>query len=576
MESILITSLSVIRSERPEEVYTSDVGEIVGRYSMDAPTAYFLKKLHLCGEGLDRILCLATPETLQPQTPMPQSAFAIYRTTVEQVCASLGCPVPAIIPVTLEFGKSDMNRTIHELIAQLPANARIFLDTTGGARNTSYILLLLTRFLAYKGSQLQQAVYGNYQSGNTVHSIEDVTMLYNMFSLINAANTFTAFGNATELQAYFQQGNREIRELLEAMVAFSDAVMLCDTCLEQRIASLRHCFQQMQGYQPENDAERLFLLLMDTIQQKLYLTEERSSLPYPELIRWCMENSLIQQAVTIYTEKMPEYLFKEGILKKTRAFSGTGNNGFSEEYTLFYMELYNLAAKHAPFQDTLQAWCAKEADRQAFHHCRTLQDFFRRTGMEDTLETDVRHVMIKFIQFKNCLFNAETCLAYPHRKRQEKLKSYPQYPEFQVLFTKTAAITTMDKFLNFVLNHAKFATLLEGNTEETKRSCKPETIRHLERYLTADCGLAVAEGIPFETFRQFLTITLFIKTSLRNTLNHASDQREEGREDFGTFFEEQGYRAESAKSVKEIRRIIAEALGLLEELQGAVQERKEG
>lgn len=572
MKSILITGLSVVRSEQTEMVYTSDIDEVYGRYSMDAPAMYFLKKLHRDQKCLDSIICLATPETLIPQGEMTQSAYEIYRSTIQHYCNTLSCPVPDIRYVELAFGKSDMNRIIQNIMALLSEDAMIFLDTTGGARNTSYILLLLTRFLAYQGIHLQQAVYGNFQTGNAVHSIEDVTVLYNMFSLINAANTFTAFGNATELLEYFSDTkSTEIREFLHAMVGFSDAVMLCDTRLDQKIQNLKSCFQQMHGYKPQNDAESVLLLLMDTIRQKLFLSDDRSTLPYPELIRWCIENSLIQQAVTIYTEKIPEYLFKEGIIRKTKELSNAAINGFSDEYMLFYSALYNLSSGHSPFHDTLQKWLSDEGHRQLFYTCQTLQEFYRKSGITDFPEPEVQHLLEKFIKLKNCLFNCQTLNAYPEKRRQEKLQTFAQYPEFKKLAKKIPPNTTIDGFIHSVMNERRYGELLQGDSSQKKLSCKPETIRHLEKYLTADCGLAFAEGIRIETIRQFLTITLFIKTSIRNQLNHASDHREESHEDFETFFEEQGYRPEDAVSIKGIREIITKALDLLDEMQNNMQ-----
>ncbi|MBQ9111737.1 MAG: TM1812 family CRISPR-associated protein [Oscillospiraceae bacterium] len=568
MKSILITGLSVVRSDQAEKVYTSDIGEVYGRYSMDAPSMYFLKKLHRNQKCLDSIICLATPETLTPQEEMKESAYEIYRSTIQHYCDMLGCTVPDIKHVELAFGKSDMNRIIQNIMDLLPEDAEIYLDTTGGARNTSYILLLLTRFLAYQGIRLQQAVYGNYQFGNNNHSIEDVTILYNMFSLINAANTFTAFGNATELLEYFKDTeSTEIRNLLDAMVKFSDAVMLCDTRLDQKIEHLKSCFQRMQGYEPQNDAESVLLLLMDTIRQKLYLSESHSTIPYPELIRWCMENSMIQQAVTIYAEKIPEYLFNEGIIQKTKEFPISTLNGFSEAYRLFYYELYNLSSRHSPFHDTLQKCLSDDEQRQIFYHCQNLQEFRRKASIIDVFEPEVLDLIEKLINFKNCLFNCHTLDAYPKYKRQIKLKNFAQYPEFQELIKKVSPNTTIEGFFNSVMNDRKFGEILQGNVEQKKLSCKPETIRHLEKYLTADCGLAVAKGIHPDTLRQFLTVTLFIKTSIRNQLNHASDHREESREDFGTFFEEHGYHPADAGSVNGIREVITKALDLLDQIQ---------
>ena len=527
MIHIAITNLSVVTSENAEQTFTSDIGNVKGCYSIDAPTAYFLKKLHQKGQTLDKIICLATPETLKIQKPMEESAYDIYKNTVKRYSKEIGCHIPEVLTVKLEFGKTNMNHAIHDILKMLPDNAEIYLDTTGGARNTSYILLLLTRFLAYSGIKLRQAVYGN----NHEHCIEDITALYNMFSLINAANTFTAFGNAHELKAFFQNAESlEITRLLNAMAEFSDAVMLCDTHLDLKIKELKDCFLRMNEYKAKNEAESLFCLLMDTIRQKLYLSDERSDLPYPKLIRWCIENSLIQQAVTIYTEKIPEYLFKERIIRITKKIHVCQNNGFSEEYTLFYSELYNLSSKHSEFHDALSKCISTDERRYVFYHCQTLQDFFRKTDIVFSPESKEFRLLDKFIKLKNCLFDFYTLEPFDNKRRTNKIMEYTEYPEFQVLYKRAATITAIDRYFNSVMNDRSYGDLLQGIIK--KKSPKPETILRLETYLTPDSGFAAADGISMDMLRNFMIITLFIKTNIRNALNHASGNREEIREDF--------------------------------------------
>lgn len=583
MKSILITGLSVVRSDQAEKVYTSDIGEVYGRYSMDAPSMYFLKKLHRNQKCLDSIICLATPETLTPQGEMKESAYEIYRSTIQHYCDMLGCTVPDIKHVELAFGKSDMNRIIQNIMDLLPEDAEIYLDTTGGARNTSYILLLLTRFLAYQGIRLQQAVYGNYQFGNNNHSIEDVTILYNMFSLINAANTFTAFGNATELLEYFKDTkSTEIRDLLDAMVKFSDAVMLCDTRLDQKIEHLKSCFQRMQGYEPQNDAESVLLLLMDTIQQKLYLSESHSTIPYPELIRWCMENSMIQQAVTIYAEKIPEYLFNSGLLdavpeKKAQISESNQKSYYSLEYEMLYSHLYNLsdrekqthtADEESPLYRALRRCLTTDEHKRQFCHCRNLSQFFYVTDLPKETDPEKKTLLEKLILFKNCMFSRNTFKPHTSEERLKRLAEHPEYPELTAL-SETVKMNSMKAFINDIADKPDYGFRLNGAvfTKQKHFSAKLETLRNLQKYLTPESGFSAAAGIPLELLQEFLIITLFIKNEIRNKLNHASGHSDKEHEELKAFFEEHGYHPADAGSVNGIREVITKALDLLDKIQ---------
>ena len=36
---------------------------------------------------------------------------------------------------------------------------------------------------------------------------------------------------------------------------------------------------------------------------------------YLKITQWCIDNGLIQQALTVFNEKMPRYLFNKGYIK---------------------------------------------------------------------------------------------------------------------------------------------------------------------------------------------------------------------------------------------------------------------
>ena len=62
---------------------------------------------------------------------------------------------------------------------------------------------------------------------------------------------------------------------------------------------------------------------------------------YPDVVKWCLDNKMIQQAITIYVEKMPEYFYKkqyftvtDDILESVKIKNETSHNDFY--YELFY------------------------------------------------------------------------------------------------------------------------------------------------------------------------------------------------------------------------------------------------
>ena len=53
----------------------------------------------------------------------------------------------------------DMEQALRALLTGIQPRDRIYLDVTGGPRNVSFLMLLLTRALSYKNCSVEQVVY---------------------------------------------------------------------------------------------------------------------------------------------------------------------------------------------------------------------------------------------------------------------------------------------------------------------------------------------------------------------------------------------------------------------------------
>lgn len=87
----------------------------------------------------------------------------------------------------------------------------------------------------------------------------------------------------------------------------------------------------------------MFFNLIKEIKKKFYLEDDKE-ITYINLIRWCLDNDLIQQALTLYVEKMPEYYathdfydINERSLKKTLQISNTKIDEYAQ---IFYTRLF--------------------------------------------------------------------------------------------------------------------------------------------------------------------------------------------------------------------------------------------
>lgn len=200
---------------------------------------------------------------------------------------------------------------MQRIVRQIPPRAEVYIDTTESFRNASYILLAVVRILEYSGIHCVKAVYSNYHA--SPRRIEDVTNAYRLFDLINAANSFTAFGNSTELERFFREKDTpRIRRVVAAMKDFSKAVAMCRTSgLDGILAEMNESLSEIDAMEPRTEEEVLFCSISGLIRQKFGIPSPGGKIEYPEIIRWCLSNQMIQQAVTIYIEKIPAYLLEK-------------------------------------------------------------------------------------------------------------------------------------------------------------------------------------------------------------------------------------------------------------------------
>ncbi len=185
----------------------------------------------------------------------------------------------------------------------------LYFDTTGGLRSVTYSLVYLFRYFEYMGIKIKKAVYSSLVGGKG--KIEDISDTFRMFSLINGTHEFTSTGNPRTLQKFFADtDNEKIKRLLESMNNFYDSITLCRIGdeLEQAVSYMNEEFKQLENSSPKNYNESLFVGLIPVIREKFNADGKMS---YLSLTKWCLKNDLLQQAITLYVEKLPKAYFNE-------------------------------------------------------------------------------------------------------------------------------------------------------------------------------------------------------------------------------------------------------------------------
>lgn len=266
--------------------YTFPGGKVYGRQTNEAPVKYLLQQ----DPDIDWIICICTKAALN-EKKHNVTAYQYFQNNVLD-------EFPNVLLMPVHFFEDNFEEeVIPEILNYIGPNDEIYLDTTGGPRNAISQLILLAQVLGYQGTKLLCAVYSNYQT----KKIEDVTNTYQVFDLITGLNEFRHYCSTMLLEKYYQKS--ELAPLIQAMKDLSECIILCRTrtsLLERRIANFNQVIQRTKKTQ-----DPMLQVLIPIFEDKF-----SSMQTIPDIIRWCLNNNMILQALTIYNDCIPEYMIK--------------------------------------------------------------------------------------------------------------------------------------------------------------------------------------------------------------------------------------------------------------------------
>lgn len=567
-----------MRKGFPFQNYRTDDMEIIrGRYTNEAPVKYLLGYIYKETSGVDcTIIAVTTPEA--------QEAFIAFRKTIRRYCKRNNYSNLSIESIT--YDKS-FGTVIAEIVNRVKKEDHVYIDTTGGFRDSVYILMASVRILEYSGVRLEKAVYSvlnnpkppkKSQGGSPEfpkrkqikpNRIDDITDTYKMFDLINAANSFTSFGNSEELAQFFSDScNSDIKKTIDVMSRFSEEVTLCRTSnLKGLISELNEMLTNIQNMETNVETEILFKSISGVIQEKFGVTSGED-IDYLDIITWCLDNRMIQQAVTIYTEKMPEFLFSTGLLSYNHA--GVNVAAFQKNFDLYYNLLYNgflklttsITLSPYPVGNLL---LRLKGEKSVVYKEICSVNSINDLSIKDQLSSDERRGILNLIRVKNAVFTEphvkRTAEEIESRKQNTKLRDFADTDIFD------SKATTTEAFVNGLLQKKEYIRLLQGEfiaySPRVWDAMDINVVEHLDRTLSENKGMySMKPKVDQSDMKEILRNLIYVKRYIRNALNHASEESHIADE-YDEYFSELGYKVASELSVSEIETFIRKAIHLI-------------
>ena len=285
----IILFLSTMKEDAKENEYLCPKGKSVrGKQTNEAPVKYLLREY----KEIREVICILTQEA-------EKTAWEHF----QKVVANASRNLVKCIPIPFTGDEDDFTqKIIPEVIDHMDSGDTIYLETSGGPRNAVMDILLLSRILSYAGHVTKAAVYSSFGQEKR---IVDCSHLISMFDLVGGMQEFTSFGNMRTLQKYYDSQKKvdaKMDSLLKSLEQLSENIALCRG--SQIESSLEEFNDGMDDMLHQDQWKNPLMKVMLTIFRKKF----GRHMPLPDLLQWCVENDLLQQALTLYRELVPEYM----------------------------------------------------------------------------------------------------------------------------------------------------------------------------------------------------------------------------------------------------------------------------
>lgn len=336
-----------------------DTGEkYQGSQTNDAPVKSLLSAAHEDGADISKILCITSKDVYDKTIPITGcTAYQKFEEMVKKYAVERNYKIPEVIPIFYDFQLALGNRTdicekertgyLYQQIADAAhtmEHPNVYIDYTGGMRDVSFFMTGIIKYLEFDSVSCKKIIYSNRQTA----VIYNINYIYDMFQLVSGVEEFVTTGNARQLGLLFEQKKESpIHDILQAIINFSNSISLCWlTSIDEDIRKISVSLAELEeNSQAQKDVfYSMFCTLIPSIREKMSLDKivYENQIEYPFLIQWCIENGLIQQALTLYVEKMPHYYFARrkipDVIEVNKAKEKPGGD---VETAAFYTDLFD-------------------------------------------------------------------------------------------------------------------------------------------------------------------------------------------------------------------------------------------
>ncbi len=373
--NIMITNVSTITRYLKNKYadVSGTYNDIEGYMTNEPPIKYLIKKLKADAAKLDNIILIESNETnkkvvIEPKTYNKDeinqfeedygndkwSSVEILKDKIEKFCQNEKIEVPSFDDVKLsddtdKISDTDVVTAVMDVYKKLVDEAKkvkrlnVYIEANGGVRYVLVMLLSVMNILEKVQPNIKlQATYSMIYNKRTEEDkipILDTSMTYASIELFSAMNEFIYYGRTKALKGYFEKRKEmkkepdsetmevfcDIEKCIERLQNMADNMQLCrteqiieDFYGEENIKKVLNAFDEK--YKDKKDADsQIFRNVIENISKEyedIYNGEDKNKfLNLPQIIQWCLDKDFVQQALTLCSERLPQYLIENGTVR---------------------------------------------------------------------------------------------------------------------------------------------------------------------------------------------------------------------------------------------------------------------
>ena len=505
-----------------------------GVQTNDAPVRYLLRS----SGAVEDVICVVTKKA--------RPALAHFAQVVHEEA-----PNARVVEIPYEEKQNFSDVVIPEILARVERDDEIYLDVTGGFRNANMHLLLLSRVLSYKGIRTAGVVYSNLWTS----TVENVSHLFRLFDLVDGMQELTSLGSVQTLRRYYEaepdKQDPSVKAVIDCMAQLTEDITLCHTAqIKQRMNEFNAAMENAREC-----SDPLMRALLDVFRRTF-----GDEMTIPGLVRWCVNNDMIQQALTVYTEHIPDVIMTDEILRRGASVADVPKKEYENQATVQFLRGFLMLSARPSPEQAHAAGLRKELWEYVKHNAQDIVQRARNRAAPAPpaeIAAGVENiVLVARLAYPDNRFDASWADGLPPEKDglRRLAGRFQNNPPGKVR-----------GFVNHIRSFSPddFNALLELEEIPAESSAPGNYIRTYVQTLRNLPGLLPGSGYEAvcspEQLARISRDYLYIK-ALRNMTNHANDRPTDDQDGLLNYLAEYGYAHPANLSLDDIKSAVLAAL----------------